>query len=111
MKLCGDNPSIGCVPPPPHSMGQPQAPADCAHTPSIECSTQPGGGDEPTFGQMAEHPSGTLGNLAPSWTVDAPSVGIGVALTLLIGLAVVAARRLRQRHVTSPKAPAVEGVS
>lgn len=60
---------------------------------------------EMTFGQMAEHPAGTLGDLAPhqpAWAIDTPFMGIGLALALLIGLAVVTTRRLRKRHVTSP---------
>lgn len=64
---------------------------------------------------MAEHPAGTLGDLAPApWTVDGASVGIGVGLTLLIGMVVVLVLRHRKRD-TSPQAPLVldypEGVN
>lgn len=58
---------------------------------------------------MSEHPAGTLGDLTnPSWTVDGASVGIGSALTLLIGMVAVVV--LRHRRGTSPQAPAVPEV-
>lgn len=61
---------------------------------------------EQTFGQMSEHPAGTLADLAPALTVDSTSLGIGLALALLVGLAAVATRRLRKRRGTSPTVPA-----